>query len=67
MPGLLSLQGQPGMRSNKDIYASIFNHAIQAIILIDRHGIIRDANPASEEIFGYSPEQLLGIPVPEEM
>jgi diguanylate cyclase (GGDEF)-like protein/PAS domain S-box-containing protein len=47
------------MTSNKDIYASIFNNAIQAIILIDRHGIIRDVNPACEEIFGYSQEQLL--------
>ena len=48
------------MTSNKDIYTSIFDNAIQAIILIDRQGIIRDANPASEEIFGYNREQLLG-------
>jgi PAS domain S-box-containing protein len=47
------------MTSSNDIYASIFNNAIQAIILIDRHGIIRDVNPVSEEIFGYSREQLL--------
>ncbi len=48
------------MTANKNIYTWVFNNTIQAVILIDRHGIIRDANPASEEIFGYSREQLLG-------
>jgi len=48
------------MTSNKDIYASIFDNAIQAIILIDARGVIRDINPATEEIFGYSRDELLG-------
>jgi len=47
------------MTTNKDIYASIFDNAIQAIILIDQHGIVRDLNPATEEIFGYPKHELL--------
>lgn len=48
------------MITNKDIYASIFDNAIQAIILIDQHGIIRDLNPATEDIFGYVKHELIG-------
>jgi len=48
------------MTSNKDIYASIFDNAIQAIILIDSCGLIRDLNRATEDIFGYSRDELLG-------
>ena len=39
---------------------AIFNHAVDAIITIDTVGIIQDANPASETLFGYSPEELIG-------
>ena len=48
------------MTLNKNVYASIFDNAIQAIILIDAHGIIRDVNPATEIVFGYSRDELLG-------
>jgi PAS domain S-box-containing protein len=48
------------MTINKGIYASIFDDAIQAIILVDQRGIIRDLNPATTEIFGYAKHELLG-------
>jgi diguanylate cyclase (GGDEF)-like protein/PAS domain S-box-containing protein len=43
-----------------DIYASVFDNAVQAIILIDQNGVIRDVNPATEGIFGYPRNELFG-------
>jgi PAS domain S-box-containing protein len=39
---------------------SIFNSAIDAIIIIDQMGIIESFNPAAEEIFGYSKDEVIG-------
>jgi diguanylate cyclase (GGDEF)-like protein/PAS domain S-box-containing protein len=47
------------MNSNKDIYAAVFDNAIEAIILTDQHGVIRDLNPATIEMFGYHKDELL--------
>ncbi|WP_293610547.1 PAS domain S-box protein [Ponticaulis sp.] len=37
-----------------------FQHAVDAFAMIDRNGIIQSVNPACEELFGYSEEELLG-------
>lgn len=47
------------MRLRPDIYASVFDNAVQAIILINTSGNICDANPAAERMFGYSRQELL--------
>lgn len=43
-----------------EILAGILANAVDAIITIDRQGIIQAANPATERMFGYSVEDLLG-------
>jgi len=39
---------------------AIINTAVDAIIVIDRHALIRLYNPAAESIFGYSVHEVLG-------
>ncbi|NGZ05221.1 MAG: PAS domain S-box protein [Magnetococcales bacterium] len=40
-------------------------HALDGIITIDAHGVIEDVNPAAEQMFGYSRQQLIGRDVAE--
>ena len=39
---------------------AILNTAIEGIITIDDHGIIESVNAATEKIFGYTPEEMIG-------
>ena len=42
---------------------AIVNTALDAIVTIDEHGTIRSINPATERIFGYDEEELIGTSV----
>lgn len=39
---------------------AILETAVDAILVIDTHGIIQLANPAVERLFGYAPDELIG-------
>lgn len=39
---------------------AILETAVDAILVIDTHGIIQLANPAIERLFGYAPDELIG-------
>ena len=41
----------------------LFEFSPDAILVTDGGGIIRDANPRAEELFGYSSDELIGRPV----
>ena len=41
-------------------YRSIVNTAVDAIVTADEHGIIETVNPATEEMYGYKPGELIG-------
>ncbi len=41
----------------------LFEICPDAILVTDRDGIVRNANPRAEELFGYAREELLGRPV----
>jgi two-component system sensor kinase FixL len=39
---------------------ALLDAAVDAIITIDQHGIIESVNPATERMFNYTPEEMLG-------
>ena len=44
-------------------FRAIFDSAVQGIIAVDKSGCIELANPMAEQLFGYLPGELTGIPV----
>ncbi len=46
---------------NHAIFKGIFEAAIDAIIAIDKKGIILAFNPAAIKLFGYTPEEIVGL------
>lgn len=42
-----------------DIFETIFNSATESLIISNNKGIIINANPATEELFGYSKDELV--------
>lgn len=53
----------PGTISNETGARLLFDKACQAILNIDRKGLIVDANPMAERLFGYSVAELAGMSV----
>lgn len=48
------------LRKNEERLRAILNTAADAIINIDHSGRITDVNPATEEMFGYTQDELIG-------
>jgi two-component system, LuxR family, sensor kinase FixL len=42
------------------LYRAVVDTAVDAIVVIDRHGTIRSANQATERLFGYAAPEMLG-------
>lgn len=51
---------QRELQSGEAQYKAIFDSAVEAIAVIDEHGVIQSTNPATLTMFGYSQKQLLG-------
>jgi two-component system, LuxR family, sensor kinase FixL len=51
---------QEKLRKSEERIRAILNAASDAIISIDRNGMIDSINPATEEMFGYAREELIG-------
>ncbi len=50
------------LKKSEDKYRGLITHANDAIITVDREGIIIDYNETAEKIFGYSADEMLGKP-----
>jgi two-component system sensor kinase FixL len=48
------------LRRNDNKLSVVIDHAVDGLISIDERGFIEHFNPASERIFGYRPEEVLG-------
>ena len=64
MPQLSStaprLQRENGRGLADSLYRAIVDTAVDAIVVIDRDGAIRSVNNATERLFGYAVEELIG-------
>lgn len=48
------------LRDNEERFRTIFEHSNDHIIYIDKSGIIVDTNSKVEELYGYTPEEIIG-------
>jgi PAS domain S-box-containing protein len=48
------------MASKTELFESMFESSIQPIIVIDRLGRVQHYNPASEKLFQYTAEEMIG-------
>jgi len=54
-------RAHPGFAQNT--IARLFEFSPDAILVSDENGVMRAANPRTEELFGYAREELIGQPV----
>src|SRR4029077_7283764 len=55
-----SAHQRPEMGDGDPLFRAVIEAALDAIVVIDRHGVIRSVNKATEQIFGYPAEELVG-------
>ncbi|MBE9528013.1 MAG: PAS domain S-box protein [Proteobacteria bacterium] len=48
-------------RESEERYSMVHTTSLDSIIIADSSGIITEGNPRTSEIFGYSPEELVGM------
>ncbi len=53
-------QAERALRESEERMRAILNTATDAVITIDRRGIIQGVNPATATMFGYAPNELIG-------
>jgi len=51
---------EQALRDREEQLQAVLNTAVDAIITIDQRGNIKSVNPATEQMFGYAPNELLG-------
>lgn len=54
------IESEKRMSESKDKLNAVLNTIVDAIITTDDKGYIQEVNPAAEQIFGYSQEELIG-------
>ena len=58
--GLSSRGSENGGGLGDSLYRAVVDTAVDAIVVIDRNGAIRSVNQATERIFGYAADELVG-------
>ena len=51
---------KPRVQDHKEFFRLIVEHSADAIICVDRGGVVRFLNPAAEHLFGRTAEQMVG-------
>lgn len=58
-----SVQDQPLVTPNEELFQRLFEFAPDAILVVNRFGQITRANAQTENLFGYTRDELLGQPI----
>ena len=60
-------QGRPeaGASAKEARSEAIIRSALDCVVIMDHHGLIREFNPAAEAVFGYSRDEAVGRPLVE--
>jgi PAS domain S-box-containing protein len=58
-------QAQEEIIRRRKFLESVLYHAPEAIITLDEHQIVMDWNPGAEKMFGYKPEEAIGVQLDE--
>jgi PAS domain S-box-containing protein len=53
-------QFEGAFKTTEREFQSVFENALDAILILDDQGVCREANPAAEELFGVRRQQLIG-------
>jgi len=56
-----SRQAQEEIRQRRKFLESVLYHAPDAIVTLDEHHMVIDWNPGAVKMFGYSPEEAIGV------
>jgi PAS domain S-box-containing protein len=56
-------QEELALRYSEEKYRLVVETARDAMLSVDQNGVIRSANPATKNVFGYGPEELVGTPL----
>jgi diguanylate cyclase (GGDEF)-like protein/PAS domain S-box-containing protein len=54
------VEDEKAIRDGHERLHALFDNVIDSVIVINEKGLIEQANPATEQIFGYTPEELIG-------
>ena len=56
-------RAEQALRASEERFRALAESANEAIVTVDERGIIVHCNPSTERIFGYSCDELLGLPI----
>lgn len=51
---------QEALRKSEERFRAVWEYAIDAMSISDQHGIVQMANPAYYQLYGYSPQEVIG-------
>jgi PAS domain S-box-containing protein len=58
-------RAEEALRESEERYRTLFEKSPASITLVDKSGVLIDCNKATEELIGYSKEEIVGEPFPK--
>ena len=54
------VQAREALNRSENLLKTVFENAMDAVVVIDERGIVQSANRTTERIFGFAPDELVG-------